>query len=216
MHAHLYLQVHLHVSRLLIYCELTSITIMQRLQCTFLYIFLYTEIATTLNDNLSLFHQIKSAPPTFKELCALPLQNIWYPLGLWLQIEEKELQDIAKSTVSKHCQQDLNIPPDYDQKVEQLNTEKLFELFLELPFGTPEYVQFKASLNLESKDLELFDKCFKTECFTSANAHTCRAIVGQINNPKLKKIGENLIEQKQSKRQLVLDALIKVGLRSAA
>ena len=39
---------------------------------------------------------------TFDELCSLPVQDIWYPLGLWLGIEERVLQKIQlRHTLSK-------------------------------------------------------------------------------------------------------------------
>ena len=35
--------------------------------------------------------------PTLEELCALPVEKVWYPLGLWLGVDEQELQEINES-----------------------------------------------------------------------------------------------------------------------
>ena len=41
-----------------------------------------------------------SGEPTLEELCALPVSRIWYPLGLWLGVNEVVLQNIKESEYS--------------------------------------------------------------------------------------------------------------------
>ena len=45
-------------------------------------------------------HTKLSGIPTLQELCALPVSRIWYPLGLWLGVNQAVLQNIKKSEYS--------------------------------------------------------------------------------------------------------------------
>ena len=52
---------------------------------------LYSELLEILNESSSIVSAL-SGTPTLDELCSLPIENVWYPLGLWLGVEEKLLQ----------------------------------------------------------------------------------------------------------------------------
>ena len=71
--------------------------------------------------------------PTLDELSALPVANVWHQLGLWLGLDEQQLQSIKHS---------------YEPEVRHVH---MFTAFLCMTQNTAEYREFIDSLQLEKK-----------------------------------------------------------------
>ena len=58
---------------------------------------LYSELLDILmiNEPSSIVSAL-SGKPTLDELCSLPIEKVWYPLGIWLGVEKIELQRIKQ------------------------------------------------------------------------------------------------------------------------
>ena len=158
--------------------------------------------------------------PTLEELCALPVEKVWYQLGLWLGVEELELQEIYESDT--RCQlEDTDLQTDdddyeyYDEIVDKqlllrLRARKMFSIFLR-SFNTFEYKRFEENIPEENK--ELLAKYFQKNDHTCAQ--NCEIIIDKIADPKIQATGKELLDSKPSKHRLV-NALVKVGLRREA
>ena len=82
---------------------------------------------------------------SLKELCLLPVDKVWYQLGLWLGVEEQRLIKIKK-------------------KDKKLNL--LFGAFLELPYETTNYKRlFKRSPNDQKEEARILLESEKYEDF---------------------------------------------------
>ena len=128
-----------------------------------------------------------SGEPTLKELCALPVENVWYQLGLWLGIEEGVLEKLKKN-----------------QSADKL--EEMFSAFLDLPLGTAQYEDLveelsnkqyrKAEPLLKQHDYDEFVDLFPIE-----KKATAQEIVDERKAPKYPRL---------------VMALVKVGQRKIA
>ena len=128
-----------------------------------------------------------SGEPTLEELCSLPVEKVWYQLGVWLGVE-----DIISS------QQKYNWPSN--------KLKWIFTAFLNLPIGTKQYEELvkKLSKELQQQAKELleesrvndFIKLFPSSKQTAA---------------------EELAKKKQDhKYSILITALVKVGQRKVA
>ena len=137
---------------------------------------------------------VLSGTPTLDELCSLPIEKVWHPLGLWLGVEESELQWIKQS----HLQH---------AHVEMLKA------FLEDIKNTHEYEQVISALPDETKEVakELFAKEGPLE------TNEFELVIGELPRKNLKVVAKELLAKKASKSygQLVR-ALVKVGKKKVA
>ena len=134
-----------------------------------------------------------SGRPTLDELCSLPVKKVWYPLGLWLGVEERVLQRIKQS----HLQQ---------PHVE------MFKAFLEDIKNTRQYEQVISALPDELREVakELFAKEGPLE------TNEFELVIGELPWEK-KEVAKELLAKKGPKSygQLV-GALVKVGKKKVA
>ena len=154
---------------------------------------LYSELLEILNESSSIVSAL-SGTPTLDELCSLPIEKVWYPLGLWLGVEKWELQSIKQS------------------HLKQPHVE-MFKAFLEDIKNTYKYEQVISALPDELREVakELFAKegPLKTNEF--------ELVIGELPRENLKVVAKELLAKKASKTygQLVR-ALVKVGKKKVA
>ena len=135
-----------------------------------------------------------SGRPTFDELCSLPIEKVWYPLGLWLGVEERVLQ-----------------------RIKQRHLWQPHVAFLDDIKNTHQYKQVIIALPKELKEVakELFAKEGPLE------ANEFELVIGELPRENLKVVAKELLAKKASKTsskpygQLVR-ALVKVGKRKVA
>ena len=80
---------------------------------------------------------VLSGTPTLDELCSLPIEKVWYPLGLWLGVEERVLH-VIKQRINK------------ERHLQHAHVE-MFKAFLEDIKNTHEYEQVISALPDELK-----------------------------------------------------------------
>ena len=154
---------------------------------------LYSELLETLNESSSIV-SVLSGTPTLDELCSLPIEKVWYPLGLWLGVEERVLQRIEQ------------------RHLPQPHVE-MFKAFLEDIKNTHQYKQVISALPKELKEVakELFanEGPVETDDF--------ELVIGELPRENLKVVAKELLVKKASKSygQLVR-ALVKVGKKKSA
>ena len=158
---------------------------------------LYSELLKVLNghgEQSSSIVSVLSGTPKLGELCSLPIENVWYPLGLWLGVEERVLQRIKQW----HLQQ---------PHVE------MYKAFLKDIKNTHEYEQVISALPDKMKEVakELFTKEGPLE------TNEFELVIGELPRENLKVIAKELLAKKVSKTygQLVR-ALVKVGKKKVA
>ena len=128
-----------------------------------------------------------SGEPTLKELCALPVENVWYQLGLWLGIEEGVLEKLKKN-----------------QSVDKL--EEIFSAFLDLPLGKAQYEDLVEELsNKQYRKAEAFLKQHDYDEFVDLFPIEKKATAQEIVD-----------ERKAPKYPRLVMALVKVGQRKIA
>ena len=135
---------------------------------------------TTCDKKLMKIKEALLAEPTLDELCALPVENVWYQLGLWLGVDERELKNIKQSDYhTLHLLDQPDSKSDYvdciyrgvsNEKVSHLRAKAMFSCFLETE-AYEKFIQFSGSIDetalqkkpeekTKKRDLEL-SKCEK-------------------------------------------------------
>ena len=128
-----------------------------------------------------------SGEPTLEELCSLPVEKVWYQLGVWLGVE-----DIILSQ-GRH-----NWPSD--------KLKWVFTAFLNLPIGTKQYIELvkEFSKDLQQQAEELLEESEVNE------------FIGLFPSSK-QTVAEELVKKKKDpKYPILITALVKVGQRKVA
>ena len=153
-----------------------------------------------------------SDEPTLKELCALPVEKVWYQLGLWLGVDEWDLQWIKKREYEELHQfiKADSLLPGFDKEVSisYLKKANMFKCFCSLDNDYDTFIQ-----KLPTESRETLVKFFVAK--DNRFAQECERVIEKIRDPKVKAEGEQLFDSK-CKRFVLVKALVKVGLKQEA
>ena len=130
--------------------------------------------------------------PTLEELCALPVKKVWFQLGIWLGVDEQDLQDINY----------------YNKIWPDIRVRCMFQYFLRAPICTKGYAKFFKSLAQKTMET-LFHQLF------SEQLKYCQEVVEKLSEEEMEIIQEAFQNVQQQTEKLIV-ALVKVGLREVA
>ena len=128
-----------------------------------------------------------SGEPTLEELCSLPVEKVWYQLGVWLGVE-----DIILSQGKPYWPSD--------------KLEWIFTAFLNLPIGTKQYEELvkELSLELQQQAEELLKESKVNE------------LISLFPSSKQTAAEELAKKRQDHKYPILITALVKVGQRKVA
>ena len=156
-----------------------------------------------------------SDEPTLEELCTLPVEKAWYQLGLWLGVDESELQEIEKteyplpekmgSLLGRVCYRKVSA-----EELSFLRVNRMFKSFLRSE--SIKYRTFIEKLPFKCRETLTKFLIYKDQAF----AQESEKIIEDVQNQELKSTGKEFIQNKISRHNRVVTALVKVGLRQTA
>ena len=128
-----------------------------------------------------------SGEPTLEELCSLPVEKVWYQLGVWLGVE-----DIILSQGNHYWPSD--------------KLKWIFTVFLNLPIGTKQYKELVKELSqeLQQQAEELLEESKVNE------------FIGLFSSSEQTAAEELAKKRKDPKYPTLITALVKVGQRKVA
>ena len=127
-----------------------------------------------------------SGEPTLEELCSLPVEMVWYQLGVWLGVE-----DIILSQGKPYWPSD--------------KLKWVFTAFLNLPIGTKQYKELSQELSQDLQQQEELLEESKVKEFISLFPSSKQTAAEQLAKKRT-----------NSKYPTLITALVKVGQRKVA
>ena len=141
------------------------------------------------------------------ELCALPVENVWYQLGIWLGVEKDTLcsikeSDFCETTFDESIGEEKLKDVEGREMPKYLQMVKMFKEFISI-----RHVD-ELSARLSDKDKLLFNSLYN-EANSYQPLKWKELIANQ--NKKTRILAQKLLMQKWLKRVKVVQALVKVG-----